>query len=315
MRKLRTAVIGVGYLGQFHAEKYSKMDSVELVGVVDADAARVEQIATKLNTKPFTDPASLIGKIDAVNIVVPTVLHHGVAKKFLEAGVHVLLEKPMCVTLAEAEELISIAERKGIVLQIGHIERFNPAFSVVKAHAQRPRYITAERAAPFTIRCTDVNVVLDLMIHDLDLVADLAGSEPKEISAAGASVVTKEIDMASARIVFQNGCVADVVASRVSEEKKRVIRVFDDAGIYALDFQSQKAVFSGKGAGAVPQFETQDLSRDRLDTLHEEIRAFVRSIETGGRPLVSGMEGKRALGLAQLITSSIENGRSGFVAV
>jgi predicted dehydrogenase len=217
MKKVRVGVIGVGYLGQFHAEKYAAIPDTELAGIVDTDPVRAAQIAKKLNTLAYSDPAQLLGRVDAVSIVVPTVFHHRIAKQFLKQGIHVLLEKPMTATLEQADELIELAAGKKLVLQVGHIERFNPAVTVVKALLKAPRYMAAERSAPFTVRCTDVNVILDLMIHDLDIVMDLAGSAPHEVSAAGASVITKEIDSASARIIFQNGCVADVTASRVSD--------------------------------------------------------------------------------------------------
>jgi predicted dehydrogenase len=187
---MNVGVIGVGYLGQFHAEKYAALPDVNLVGIVDADPVRGSAIAQKLKTQAFAEPAALLGKVDAVSIVVPTVFHYRVARQFLEQGVHVLLEKPMTVTLAEADELIALAAAKRAVLQIGHIERFNPALIAIKAKMASPQYVTAERAAPFTVRCTDVNVVLDLMIHDLDIVCDLAGSEPKELCAAGVSLIT-----------------------------------------------------------------------------------------------------------------------------
>jgi len=313
MKKLRAGVIGVGYLGQFHAEKYASLPQVELAGVVDADPARAAQIAQKLNTRSFSDPADLLGNVDVVSIVVPTILHHRVAKQFLAQGVHVLLEKPITVTLEQADELIRLAKEKSCVLQIGHIERFSPAMTVIKPLLQAPRYITAERAAPFTLRCTDVNVVLDLMIHDLDLVTDLANAEVREVSAAGASVITKELDIASARILFANGCVADVVASRVSGEKKRLLRVFDNNSIYTADFQTQKAQRSFRKDGAALELATEDISLERRDTLLEEIRDFITCVEQNRRPLVSGIEGKRALALAQIITRSIEQGITGFV--
>ncbi len=313
MKKLRAGVIGVGYLGQFHAEKYASLPQVELTGVADADPARAALIAQKLNTRFFSDPADLLGIVDVVSIVVPTVLHHRVAKQFLEQGVHVLLEKPITVTLEQADELIRLAKDKNCVLQIGHIERFSPALTVIKPLLKAPQYITAERSAPFTVRCTDVNVVLDLMIHDLDIVMDLARAEVREVSAAGASVITKEIDIASARILFTNGCVADVVASRVSEEKKRLLRVFDNNSIYTADFQTQKAQQSFRKDGAPVELSTEDLSLERRDTLLEEIRDFTRCVEQKTRPLVSGVEGKKALALAQFITRSIEQGISGFV--
>lgn len=313
MKKLRAGVIGVGYLGQFHAEKYASLPQVELAGVVDADPARAAQIAQKLNTRSFSDPADLLGNVDVVSIVVPTILHHRVAKQFLAQGVHVLLEKPITVTLEQADELIRLAKEKSCVLQIGHIERFSPAMTVIKPLLQAPRYITAERAAPFTPRCTDVNVVLDLMIHDLDIVTDLANAEVREVSAAGASVITKELDIASARILFANGCVADVVASRVSGEKKRLLRVFDNNSIYTADFQTQKAQRSFRKDGAALELATEDISLERRDTLLEEIRDFITCVEQNRRPLVSGLEGKRALALAQIITRSIEQGITGFV--
>ena len=313
MKKLRAGVIGVGYLGQFHAEKYASLPQVELAGVVDADPARAAQIAQKLNTRSFSDPADLLGNVDVVSIVVPTILHHRVAKQFLAQGVHVLLEKPITVTLEQADELIRLAKEKSCVLQIGHIERFSPAMTVIKPLLQAPRYITAERAAPFTPRCTDVNVVLDLMIHDLDLVMDLANAEVREVSAAGASVITKELDIASARILFANGCVADVVASRVSGEKKRLLRVFDNNSIYTADFQTQKAQRSFRKDGAALELATEDISLERRDTLLEELKDFITCVEQNRRPLVSGLEGKRALALAQIITRSIEQGITGFV--
>jgi predicted dehydrogenase len=291
------------------------MQDAELVGVVDADLSRAAQIANKFHTQAFFDPAQLLGQVDAVNIVVPTVLHYRIAKQFLEQCVHVLLEKPMCVTLEQADELIGLAERKGVVLQVGHIERFNPAVTAVKGLVTSPRYITAERAAPFTVRCTDVNVVLDLMIHDLDIVADLAGSVPKEISAAGASVITKDIDTATVRMVFRNGCIADVTASRISDEKKRLLRVFDGDKIFTADYQIQKATLVRRSDNSAPELVSQDISTDQCDTLNEEIRAFLRSVQTGSRPLVSGIEGRRALALARLITDNIEKGITEFVPV
>jgi predicted dehydrogenase len=315
MNKLKVGVIGVGYLGQFHAEKYAANPETELVGIVDADPARVAQIAGKLNTRPFTDPGDLLGRVDAVSIVVPTALHHRVAKKFLEQGTHVLLEKPITVTLEEADDLIACARRTGAILQVGHIERFNPAVTAVKSLLKSPRYMTAERAAPFTVRCTDVNVVLDLMIHDIDIVTDLAGAAPKEVSAAGASVITREIDMATARIAYHNGCIADITASRVSDEKMRLLHVFDGENMYRSDYQAQKAAVSRRGDGSVPTLVEHDISVERRDTLDEEIRSFIRRGRNGKRPLVSGVEGRSALALALIITDAINNGVNGFVPV
>jgi predicted dehydrogenase len=315
MKKVRVGVIGVGYLGQFHAEKYANIPEAELVGIVDSDAVRAAQVASKLKTRSFTDSAQLIGRVDAVSIVVPTAQHYRVAKHLLEQGIHILLEKPITVTLEQADELISLATGKRLILQVGHIERYNPAVTAIKSLLKSPRYMTAERAAPFTVRCTDVNVVLDLMIHDLDIVMDLAGSAPKEVSAAGVSIITKEIDVASVRIAFQSGCIADITASRVSDEKKRLLRLFDNGVVYTGDFQTQKSTRSYKSEDSTPTLVVQDISVDRHDTLAEEIRAFVQSVQHDVRPLVSGIEGRRALALARTVTENIEKGITGFVPV
>jgi len=313
MKKLRAGVIGVGYLGQFHAEKYASLPNVDLVGVVDPDQGRAEQIAQKLSTRVITDASQMLGKVDAVSIVAPTVHHHRLAKQFLEAGIHVLLEKPITVTVEQADDLINLAGQKRVILQIGHIERYNPAITVLKPFLKAPRYMQAERSAPFTVRCTDVNVVLDLMIHDLDIVTDVAGAKPKKVSAMGTSVITREIDSVIARIVFENGCVADIAASRVSDEKKRVIRIFDGDSLYTADYQVQKAFVSRRGTASVPDLIATELPTERRDTLLDEIKAFIASIESGNRPIVGGAEGKRALALARLITDSIERGTTDFV--
>jgi len=315
MKRIKVGVVGVGYLGRFHAEKYAGLADVDLVGVVDADRDRAAQIAEKLNTRPLADPRDLIGHVDAVSIVVPTVQHHRVAKLFLERAIHVLIEKPMTVTLEQADELIALAAGNGAILQVGHIERFNPAITAVRPMINSPRYMIAERSAPFNVRCTDVSVVLDLMIHDLDVVLDLAGSAPKEVSAAGAAVIREEIDMAMARIVFESGCVADVSASRVSDEKKRELRIFDGKNVYASDYQAQKASVSRRGGAESPEFVALDLAAERRDTLADEIRSFVKSIQEGTRPIVSGIEGRRALALATAIADNISRGITAFVPV
>jgi predicted dehydrogenase len=313
MKTIKVGVIGVGYLGRFHAEKYACLSGAELVGVADPDPVRAAQLAEQLHTRAYADSLQLLGKVDAVSIVVPTGLHHRIAKPFLEQGIHVLLEKPVTETLAQADELIELAARKGTVLQIGHIERFNPALTSIRPLVKSPRYLSAERAAPFTARCTDVSVVLDLMIHDLDIAMDLAGSKPVEVSAAGAAIITGAVDLASARIVFENGCVADIVASRVSEEKKRLLRVLDNGTVYLADYQTQRATASCTGDAATPGLSGRPLTGDRRDTLADEILAFVMSVRDGMPPLVSGVEGRRALALATLIEKNIMQGVTGFV--
>lgn len=315
MENVRVGVIGVGYLGQFHAEKYARQPHVDLVGVVDADPARAASVAAKTGTRHFTKPEDLIGNVDAVSIVVPTVQHYRIAKGFIEHDVHVMVEKPITATIEQADELIELAARKGVVLQVGHIERFNPAITAIKPLVASPHYMQAERSAPFTIRCTDVNVVLDLMIHDLDIVRNVAGAEPKEVCAAGTSVITREIDAVNARIVFHNGCVADIAASRVSDEKRRVLKVFDGGTLYTSDYQAQKAYRSHRGNGSNPEFVTAEIPTERKDTLQEEVASFIRCVLQHERPLVSGIEGRNALALARLITRNIESGITAFVAV
>lgn len=315
MTTLRTGVIGVGYLGQFHAEKYSRNPRAILSGIVDADPVRASLVADKVKARPFSTVEEIIGKVDALSIVVPTVHHFRVAKQCLEQGIHLLVEKPITETLEQADELVQLAERKGLVLQVGHIERFNPAVRAVKDLLRSPRYLQAERSAPFTIRCTDVNVVLDLMIHDLDIVCDLAGSEPVSVSAAGVSIITREIDAVTARIVFRNGCVADVSASRISDEKKRVLRVFEEKAVYTADYQSQTASVSRRKDGGAPELVTVALPAERRDTLYDEIDAFLACVQAKKRPQVSGAEGRRALALARLITDMIEKRQPGFVPV
>jgi len=315
MKKIRVGVVGVGYLGRFHAEKYAGLSDVDLIGVVDTDQNRVSQLAKKINTRAFTDPIELFGLVDAVSIVVPTVQHYRIAKLFIEKDVHILIEKPITATIEQADDLIALAAKKGVIIQVGHIERFNPAVTVVRSMIKSPQYMFAERAAPFTIRCTDVSVVLDLMIHDLDVVMDLAGSAPKEVSAAGAAVITNEIDIATARIVFDNGCVADVSASRVSDEKKRTLRVFDGGNVYLSDYQTQHASISRKGKSPLSEFVANPIETDRRDTLADEIRAFVKSVQEGTTPLVSGIEGRRALALATTIAGNITERITGFVPV
>ncbi|MDH4164035.1 MAG: Gfo/Idh/MocA family oxidoreductase [Nitrospirota bacterium] len=315
MMKFHAGVIGVGYLGQFHAEKYAKLDGVELTGVLDPDRNRAQQVAEKLSTRVFADTKDMIGNVELVSIVAPTVLHHRIAREFLLAGTHVLLEKPVTTTLEEADELIEIASKKKLVLQVGHIERFNPAIRTIKPLLKSPRYMQAERSAPFTVRCTDVNVVLDLMIHDLDILCDLAGSRPLKVSAAGVSVITKLIDTATARIIFENGCIADVTASRVSDEKKRLLKVFDGDLLYTADYQTQKAFLSEPSRGESTTFPARELPSEKRDTLFDEISDFVECVRVGKQPLVSGKEGRNALALARLITTAIEQGNSDFTSL
>lgn len=299
MGHLRVAVIGAGYLGRFHAQKYAALPEVELVGVVDTDPDARERVARELGCGAFADYRELLGVVDAVSVVTPTPLHHRVSKDFLEAGAHVLVEKPITSTLDEARDLVATAARLGRVLQVGHLERFNPAIVAVEGLLNRPRFVESNRLAPFKPRGTDVSVVLDLMIHDIDLIQNIVGSPVASIDAVGAPVFTDEMDIASARIRFENGCVADATASRISMKSERKLRVFQADAYLSIDLQQKVLTHVRKGAGPaagdMPKVEIDESSFDPGDALKDEIVSFLGCIETGSRPVVSGEDGLRAL--------------------
>ena len=308
MSTLRTAVIGVGYLGNFHAQKYASLDHVELVGVVDADMARATEVASACGCKPFSDYQALIGQVDAVSVVVPTQMHHQVAKDFLAAGVHVLIEKPITVTVEQADELIALADAKNLVLQVGHLERFNPVLMAAGEALTGPLFVESVRIAPFKPRGTDVNVVLDLMIHDIEIIQHLVKSPVASIDAVGAPVLTGEEDIANARITFANGCVANVTSSRISFKSERKMRIFQRDSYLTLDFQNKKLMIAKKGSGemlpGVPNISIHEEEFGQSDPLFEEISSFVRAINQGTEPLVSGTDGRMALETALTINKS-----------
>jgi len=308
-KRIRVAVIGVGYLGQFHAEKYAGLQNVNLVAVIDIDRQRSSEIAAKLGTTGLCDYREIIGKVDAVSIAVPTLYHYEVAKFFLENGVHILLEKPITTTLEEAGELIKIAREKNLVLQIGHLERFNPVILALDGVIKEPRFIESTRIAPFKSRGTDVNVVLDLMIHDIDIIQYLVRSPVKQINSIGAPVFTSEEDIANARIEFENGCVANVTASRISLKSERRMRIFQPDAYISLDFQHKKVAVFRKGEGemlpGVPKVDIDEKVLAQVDALQEEIKSFVASICGGNPPVVTGEDGKRALETALLINKKL----------
>lgn len=307
--KIRTAVIGVGYLGLFHAEKFAQLPESNLIGVVDTNQARAREVAAKVGTTACTDYRELLDKVDAVSIVVPTQFHFEVAKAFLERGVHVLLEKPITTTVEEADELIRIAEEKGAVFQVGHLERFNPVIVGLKGLLTGPRFIESIRIAPFKPRGTDVNVVLDLMIHDIDIIQTIVGSPVKQISSIGAPVFTDEEDIANARIQFDNGCVANVTASRISLKSERKMRIFQADSYISVDFQNKKLAVFRKGSGemlpGVPKVDMEEKSFDQGDALKAEIVSFLECVRTGAQPVVSGQDGKRALETALKISNKL----------
>ncbi len=310
--KLRTAVIGVGYLGRFHAQKYRELPDSELIAVVDNSPEAAQKVADELGVPAVADYRDLIGRVDAVSIVVPTPLHFSVAETLLEAGIHVLVEKPITETIEQAQRLIDLARQKNCVLQIGHLERFNPAVQAAAKVISTPRFIESHRLAPFKQRGTDVSVVLDLMIHDIDLIQELVGRPIASIDAVGAQVFSQDIDIANARIRFEGGCVVNTTASRVSLKQERKLRIFQDDAYLSVDLQQKiLTVVRKKEAGPVEspaQVAIDEQSFEQGDALRSEIEAFLSSVLTGAAPVVSGEDGLRALATAIKITELLEQG-------
>ena len=311
MKKIKVGVVGVGYFGQFHAEKYAKMEGVELVGVVDADSSRAREIAERCRTQPFEHHADLFNKIQAVSIAVPTPFHYSTTKDFFLQGIDVLLEKPISNTVDQADELIELAESKGLIFQVGHLERFNGALSGLEGRVQDPRFIESHRLAPFSGRGAEVDVVLDLMVHDIDIILSLVNSKVKELQAVGIPILTHSPDIANARIEFENGCTASLTANRVSEEKIRKTRIFQPDGILSIDYLSQKLSLSKKGIPLgeekIPQMITEEIPVQKIDLLESEIRSFLQSVRNRKKARVSGLDGKRALALALQIIQKMND--------
>ncbi len=309
MKRIKTAVVGVGYLGQFHAEKYAQLPNAELVAVVDSDGKRAGEVAAKVGTTAYTDYREVLALVDAVSIVVPTQYHHEVARAFLDRGVHVLLEKPVTTTLKEADDLINIAAERRAVFQVGHLERFNPVIMALDGVLTKPGFIESVRIAQFKPRGTDVNVVLDLMIHDIDIIQYLVKSPVKQINSIGAPVFTDEEDIANARIHFENGCVANVTASRISLKSERRMRIFQPDAYINVDFQNKKVAIFRKGEGemfpGVPNISVDERSFEQGDALKAEIASFLEAIETGKQPVVTGEDGRRALETALKINKKL----------
>ncbi len=306
MGKIKTAVIGVGYLGKFHADKYADLENSELIAVVDADQDTANSIAQKHNVDAYTDYKPLLGKVDAVSIAAPTTLHHQIAKDFLSNGAHVLIEKPITVTVEEADELVELAKSKNLLIQVGHLERFNAAILDVDQVLEKPLFIESHRLAPFNPRATDVNVVLDLMIHDIDIILNIVRSEVKSIAASGTPVLTNSTDIANVRLEFENGCVANVTASRVSMKTERKMRLFQPDSCITIDFHNRAMNLYQKGEEemfpGIPEIVSKESVYENNDALRAEIIAFLDSIETGSPTLVSGEDGRRALATATEIS-------------
>ena len=314
LKPLRTAVIGVGYLGRFHAQKYRDLPQSNLVAIVDAHRETAERVGAELRVASFTDYREVIGQVDAVSVAVPTPLHHEVATAFLENGIHVLVEKPITTTVAEAKSLIELAKRRRCVLQVGHLERFNPAILAAVRGMKTPRFVESHRLAPFKQRGTDVSVVLDLMIHDIDLIQELVGQPIEHIDAIGSKVFSGDIDIANARIRFAGGCVANTTASRISMKQERKIRIFQDDAYLSIDLQQKILTVIRKKNGdpveSVAQVAIEEQSFDQGDALRSEIEAFLLAVRERSIPVVTGEDGLRALETAIRI-SELVNRQSG----
>jgi len=310
MNKIKAAVVGVGYLGRFHAQKYAQIPGCELVAVVDGREEIRNAVAAEVHSRPVADYRELLGQVQAVSVVTPTPAHFEIADAFLAAGAHVLVEKPITETPAQARALISRAAEKRCILQVGHLERFNAAILAAEPHLHSPRFIECHRLAPYKERGTDVNVVLDLMIHDIDLVQSLAGSEIVSIDAIGSPVFSGEIDIANARIRFANGCVANTTASRVSLKTERKLRIFEDAAYISLDLQQKILTLIRKrdaapAPGQLP-VSIEEANLEQGDALKSEIESFIECIRNDRRPIVSGEDGLRALETAIRITEQVK---------
>ncbi len=307
MSKLKTAVIGVGYLGKFHADKYAEHEDCDLIAVVDANADTAKQIADKHGIPALTDYRELLGKVDAVSIAAPTTLHHEIARDFIENGSHVLIEKPITVTVDEADDLIELALVNDRLIQVGHLERFNAALLDIGDTLETPTFIESHRLAPFNPRATDVNVVLDLMIHDIDIILQIVKSEIKEIRVSGTQVLTNSTDIANARLEFENGCIANMTASRVSAKTERKIRIFQHNAYISVDFHNHVLNIHKKGDKeiypGIPEIVIEKSICENNDALNLEIIAFIDSIKNGTPIIVSGEDGRRALDAAIRISA------------
>lgn len=308
--KIPVGVVGVGYVGKLHAEKYAASAKADLVAVADIDAARAREVGEPLGAEALVDYRELFGRVRCVSVAVPTRLHHDVASDFLRAGIDVLVEKPMTATLDEGRRLVALAREKRLMLQIGHLERFNPAIRALEKAIRAPKFVECHRLAPFVERGTDVDVVLDLMIHDIDVIASLVRSPVARVEAVGVPVLTDKPDIANARITFANGCIANVTASRVSIKRERKIRFFQPDAYISIDYDQKRAQVyhrPAKGASWMDiRAETVDIHEG--DALADEIDSFLDSVARRVDPLVSGEEGLRALEIASMISENLNDG-------
>lgn len=329
MNKLKTGVIGVGHIGRNHARIMSELDNAQFVAVYDSNRAGAAEMASKFGVKAAASMEEFVDLVDAASVATPTPTHYPIAKLLMERGRHVLVEKPITEQAEHARELVELAAQKQLVLQVGHVERFNPVLSALEAHLTKPRFIEAHRLSPYPNRSTEIGVVLDLMIHDLEIILHLVRSPVQRVDAVGIPVLSKREDIANVRLLFENGCVANITASRISPERMRKIRLFQENAYLSLDYQAQegymyrladkdavessllKKLLSAKESAIVSEFAGRKIVREPVaiekgEPLKREIAAFVECCQRGLQPKVGGHEGARALELAMEITRLIE---------
>ena len=307
MTPIRAGVIGVGHLGQHHARLYASLPGAQLIGVADQSVERAQMIAERHGARVFRTVDELLPHVDVVSVAVPTSSHYAVAKACLQAGKHVLIEKPIAVTPGEAQELVQLAKQRGCCVQVGHSERFNPLMALMRPHIGRPVFIECHRLSSFGERGTDVDVVLDLMIHDLDLVLSLNPGPVEEVRAAGVAVLSSSIDIANARIQFQSGCVANLTSSRVSMNKMRRLRLFQRDNYLSIDFQTRQGMICRRNTkvGERPTVEVEQLQGGDEEPLKLQLESFLHAVGTGSRPVVSGEDGAAAVDVAHQVLDAI----------
>lgn len=303
-RLLRVGVIGAGSIGQHHARIYSELEGVSLAGIVDVDLTRAQEIASKYNCKAYKDYTEIIDSVDAVSIAAPTTLHHRISMDFLKHNKDILVEKPITSTMHEADEIIAEAEKRGLILQVGHLERFNAGVSVISGMVESPRFIESRRLSSFSGRGTDVDVTLDLMIHDIDIILSLVNSDISDLRATGARVLTDNIDVAHAWIEFKNGCIAEAVTSRIADAKVRELKIFQQNAFLSLDYQTQEVSCYKTLDGGV----SKEVKRaEKKEPLKEQLISFVECVRKRASPVVSGHEGREALKVALKVSELVHN--------
>lgn len=301
---LKVGVIGTGSIGQHHARIFSDLPSVELVGVVDINSGRAEEIASRYSCKPYVNYMDIMNSVDALSIAVPTSLHHKIAMDSLKFNKDILLEKPITSTIQEAEEIISEAEKRSLIIQVGHIERFNSGVSLISSMVDKPQFIESRRISPFLERSADIDVTLDLMIHDIDIILSLVNSDISDLRATGARVLTDNIDVAHAWIEFDNGCIAEAVTSRIASEKLRELKIYQSNALLTLDYQSREVSCLRKFDGSI---EKEIRKADEKEPLKEQLESFIECLQSRTQPIVSGNEGREALKIVLKISDLVKN--------